>query len=99
MSATTETPELPAVPKSRDELLIAALRHAESTSVLLNQVGDELYRVLGGDADNDKWKRLFALLRRRYAENSALHLFLAATSLNIDLPPDLQAPQDAADIE
>lgn len=82
--------DLPAVPTSRDDLLIAALRHADVTSGTLNRIREEVYRVLGRRCDDRKYDRLHDLLRRSLYEESAVFLFIGATRVGVDLPDDLQ---------
>jgi GT2 family glycosyltransferase len=82
--------KLPAVPETRDELMIAALRHANEVGDLLNEVGREVSRVLGETVDDPKYDRLHELLRQRFAEHSALHLFIGAHNLGLALPQDLR---------
>lgn len=80
---------LPPVPTTRDELLIAALRHAEMTGVTLNAIRRELYRVLGARCDDRKYDHLHVLLRRSLYEDSGLFLFIGADNIGIELPVDL----------
>lgn len=87
--------EFPPVPMTREELLIAALRHANSVSSLLNEVAAEVSRLddlEGGDCP--KYERLHDLLIRRFAEDSGVFLFIAANNLRLDLPPDLRPRED-----
>lgn len=85
--------DLPAVPVSREDLLIASLRHANGVSVTLNQIDWTLTQALGDEVNDPKFNAVFALLSRRFAEDSALHLFVAAGNLRIDLPKDLAEPE------
>jgi len=86
-------PTHPPVPTTKDDLLIAALRHANEASKVLNDLESEAFKVLGARADHPKYDRLFTLLRSRFAEASGVHLFIAATNLNLDLPADLRADE------
>jgi ABC-type transporter Mla subunit MlaD len=86
----TDLVTLPAVPTSRDDLLIAALRHANEVGSTLNDISAEVFRLLGDQVDDPKYEPLHALLRRRFAEVSAVYLFIAADNLRIDLPGDLK---------
>lgn len=81
--------KLPPVPTTRDELLIAGLRHANDAGALLNDIDAELSRLLGGAADDPKYDAIHALLRRRFLENSGVYLFIAANNLGVELPVDL----------
>lgn len=85
----TATVVLPPVPTSRDELLIAALRHANEVSGLLNRIGAEVSRLLGDKADDAQYDALHELLRRRFLEDSGVFLFIAAGNLGIEMPDDL----------
>lgn len=89
MDARADNP----VPTTREELLIAALRHANDVSGLLNQIGAEVSRLLGDEADSPKYDAIHELLRRRFLEDSGVFLFIAAGNLNIDLPDDLKGEE------
>lgn len=99
--ATSEhkTTALPATPTSREDLLIASLRHANGVSVTLNQIDWALTQALGDQVDDPKFDRVFELLGRRFREDSALHLFIAADNLRIDLPRDLVEPEGMSEAE
>jgi len=85
---------LPPVPTTREELLIAALRHSDDVSRLLNEIDDEVSRVLGARAEAKKYDRLHDLLRQRFLERSGVFLFIAADDLRLELPEDLQDKGD-----
>ena len=82
------------VPTSKDELLIAALRHANEVSGLLNDLGTEVSRLDEMPVKKRRTARLHNLLRRRFLENSAVHLFIAASNLRLELPADLKGALD-----
>lgn len=86
--------EFPKVPTSERELLIAALRHANEVSVLLNDLGAEVSRLDAMPVKKRRTARLHNLLRRRFLENSGTYLFIAADNLRLELPPDLRADDD-----
>lgn len=89
---------VPPLPTTRDELLIAALRHANEVSELLNNIGNEVSRLLGEDADKPEYNHLYELLRKRFGVNSGVYLFIAADNLHIELPADLRGEEvDAED--
>jgi len=77
------------LPVSRDELLIAALRHANRVGGTLNALAAEISRLLGEAADEPKYGRLYDLLLRRFDSDSGVALFIAARNLRVELPPDL----------
>ena len=83
---------LPATPQNRDELLIAALDHANRVSATLNLINATLTQALGTKVDSPKYDRVFDLLRRRFNEDSGVALFIAADALDIDLPEHLRVP-------
>jgi hypothetical protein len=89
----------PPVPTSREELLIAALRHANEVSGTLNDIAAEVSRLLGDEADNPKYDRLHDLLLRRCDVNSGVFLFIAASNLRIEMPADLRGEVEACDDE
>lgn len=93
MDARADNPRLPPVPTTRDELLIAALRHANEVSGLLNRIGKEVSRLLGDEADKPEYDALHELLRRRFLEDSGVFLFIAADNLRIELPDDLKGEE------
>jgi hypothetical protein len=78
------------LPKDRDELLIAALRHANTVSATMNALAAEISKLLGEAADDPKYDRLHDLLLRRFDTDSGVFLFIAARNMRIDLPPDLR---------
>lgn len=91
----------PANVRTKDELLIDALRHADRVSGLLN----DIYRALSsieeaetaGLRDTDpKYDALYELILRRHSDCSGLHLFIAAGNLRLDLPEDLRSDLDDA---
>ena len=92
----TDILSLPTMSTSQDDLLTAALRHANDVSHLLNEISTELFRLDESEGgDNPKFNRLHDLVRRRLLEQSGVFLFIAADNLRIDLPPDLRfAPSD-----
>jgi hypothetical protein len=83
------------VATTKDELLITALRHANDVSGLLNDIGAEVSRLLGEDADDPKYDRLHDLLRMRFLEHESVSLFIAASNLRLDLPQDLRGDDEA----
>ncbi len=90
-----EERQIPMPPTTRDELLFGALRTVNITSMMINDVREELYNLLGDDADNPKYDRIHAILRRQFSDCSGVHLFIAASNLRIDLPDDLrEEPRD-----
>jgi hypothetical protein len=82
--------DLPAVPETRDDLFIAAMRHANEVSGLLNQMSSELMKLTDAEPESKKYDGLHDLLLTRFGKHSALHLFIAAGNLGVELPPDLQ---------
>jgi hypothetical protein len=93
----TPAGEIPPVPETKDELLIAALRAVNAMSEVMNAVSSELGRVLDDDQDNPIYNDLYATLRRRFQDASGVHLFIAADNLGLELPPDLA--DDGAELE
>lgn len=87
--ATQTTKSLP-VPTNREELLIAALRHANEVSGTLNEIAAEVCGVLGEEADDPKYDRLHDLLIRRFGVDSGVFLFIAAHNLRVELPQDMR---------
>jgi len=80
------------VPSSRDDLLIEALRTANRMGGLLNEIAAWAHEQADGTWGTDKqqvMEKLEDLLCRRFSDGSAVHLFIAADNLSIDLPPDL----------
>lgn len=95
----SQSTKYPPVPTSRAELLVAALRHANEVSGTLNEIDAEVSRLLGEDADDPKYDRLYDLLRRRCDVNSGVFLFIAASNLRIELPPDMREEAGECDYE
>lgn len=83
--------KLPAVPATKDDLLIAALRHANCVSVLLNDLAAEALKGAGSKRRPRNVCDTFnTMLIRRFSDCSGLHLFIAADALRLDLPDDLK---------
>ena len=78
------------VPTTKDDLLIEALRHANTVSVLLNDIAAEFSRLTGEHDDDPKYEAMHALLIRRLSDCSGVGLFLAASNIGLELPEDLQ---------
>jgi len=89
--ANVKPGDFPPVPESKDELLIEALRLAERTSGLLNELDRELGALVG---DDSRFEGLNSLLRRRFQDCSGVHLFIAAHNIGLDLPPDLLSDEE-----
>jgi len=89
----TEPSEYPAIPTTADELLIAALRLVNDTSMTLNRIDWETARLLGDEADDPKFDHLHDLLRRRFGVESGVFLFIAANNMRLTLPPDLSGDE------
>lgn len=89
----------PPVPANLEELLIAALRHANEVSGLLNGIAAEVSRLLGEEEDDQKYDRLHDLLIRRFDVNSGVFLFIAASNLRIELPADMRDEAEACSYE
>lgn len=87
--ANVKPGEHPPVARSKDELLIEALRLANRVSGLLNQLDLAVMNRIADDNDN-RFDDLLDLLRRRFSDCSGLPLFIAANNLRIELPPDLK---------
>jgi len=91
----SSTKKFPKVPQTRDDLFIAAMRHANEVSGLLNDLTHEFWRVTGDDCDNPKWDKLNEMLCSRFGKHSAVHLFIAASNLRIELPDDLSGDAES----
>jgi len=89
--------ERPPIPQSRDELFIAAMRHANDVGGLLNELNRELMKLTDEDPDDPKFDGLHNLLLTRFNKHSAVHLFIAASNLHIELPPDLNGDSEEED--
>lgn len=80
------------VPESRDDLMIEALRTANRMGGLLNDIAawanDQSDRGWGTERQS-ALNELQDLLCRRFSDGSAVHLFIAANNLGLELPPDL----------
>lgn len=89
--------EHPAPPQTMEQLTIEALRTANRMSGLLNAITAELHGLLAEQPDMDGDPHVDAiheLLLRRFSDCTALHLFIAAGHLGIELPPDLRGGDD-----
>ena len=86
----------PPIPTSRDDLLVAALRYANCVSGFLNDLCAETHKELTDEGPNSPaLEVIHDMLLRRFGDLSALHLFIAASNLRIELPTDLRgAPED-----
>ena len=82
--------EFPAVPQGKDDLFVAAMRHANDVSLLLNELSAELGQALERSPDDKGLERMHELLQTRFNRHSGVHLFIAASNLRIELPEDLQ---------
>lgn len=80
------------VPESRDDLMIEALRTANRMGGLLNDIAawanDQLDAAWGGP-HQAAMNELQDILCRRFSDASAVHLFIAADNIGLELPPDL----------
>lgn len=88
------------VPISREGLLIEALRTANRMGGLLNDIaawGHEQMEEVGTKHQEAALERLGDLLIRRFSDCSAVHLFIAADNLRVDLPPDLHGDEPCDD--
>lgn len=82
--------KLPPIPETRDDLLIAALRHADMVSRLLNALSAEVFRLAEAEPHSARYSRLQTLLRERLFEHSGTFLFVGAELAGVDLPADLR---------
>lgn len=73
------------MPKTRDELLVASLRHVVELSNLLHHAEVEATRLL--DAGDPAKARLFKILREDFDQMYGVVLLQAADNLGIDLRP------------
>lgn len=85
--------EFAPVPTSRDDLLIEALRFANRVSGLLNDIRDNVMDRIESDNDH-RFDDLHEMILRQYSDCSAVHLFISANNLRIELPADLRAEYD-----
>lgn len=101
-AANVKPGEQPPMPTTRDELLIEALRSANRVSLLLNEIAAWAHAQTEGYPGrplHNQLERLEDLLVRRFSDCSGLHLFVAASNLRIDLPPDLSDDDDEIETE
>ncbi len=85
------------VPESRDDLMIEALRTANRMGGLLNEIAawaNGQSDAAWGGPHQAAMTELQDLLCRRFSDGSALHLFIAANNLRLDLPPDIDGSSD-----
>lgn len=80
-----EPGEIGAPPQNKDDLLIEALRFANRASGALNDISI----LCGSDDQNGRLADINEIAIRRFSDLSAVHLFIAAHNLRIDLPRDL----------
>lgn len=83
------------VPTTEHGLLIEALRTANRMSGLLNELNAALFKIAGDDVDDARWAPLHDLLIRRFSDCSAVHLFIGADNIRLELPPDLRGEPDS----
>lgn len=85
------------VPISRGGLLIEALRTSNRMGGLLNEIAAWVHEQMEeawGVRQQAALERLGDLTLRRFSDCSAVHLFIAADNLRVDLPPDLVCNAD-----
>lgn len=89
------------LPASKDELIVALLRHANEISRFLNEVHCEAIRA--GQRGERSAIPLNALLQKRFGPLSSIPLFVAADQLEnqgvLTLPDDLKNPDGDDDVE
>ena len=96
---TAERGGVPPVPQSEPELIIESLRFANRVSGLLNELCANLMARIESD-DDTRFDDLLDALRRRFSDCSGLHLFIAASNLQLELPDDLRSePESDCDDE
>jgi|SRR5882672_2755661 len=81
--------EFPAIPTTRDDLLIESLRFANRVSGLLNELSSAIGELIESE-DDHRFDSLDELLRRRFSDYSGVYLFIAADNLRLELPGDLR---------
>ncbi len=80
------------VPETRDDLMIEALRTANRMGGLLNDIAawaNDQSDSASGTERQSALNELQDLLCRRFSDASAVHLFIAADNVGLELPPDL----------
>lgn len=88
--------DLEDLPATKDDLIVALLRHANDISRFLNEIHGE---VIEADQRGERSSvPLDLLLRKRFGPLSSIPLFVAADQLEAEgvltLPDDLKCPDD-----
>ncbi len=80
------------VPTTEGQLIIESLRIIEATSIMLVTVQGLVYKLIREklDAEDPDALAICDQLQRRFEDCSGVGCMIAASTLGIDLPPDLQ---------